>query len=54
MKSWWGDPSKVLKADYFQEKQKEFRAYRYNIYILHKVVLRKYVGCFKDSALVFL
>eukprot|EP00826_Nyctotherus_ovalis_P034109 TRINITY_DN2798_c0_g4_i1.p1 TRINITY_DN2798_c0_g4~~TRINITY_DN2798_c0_g4_i1.p1 ORF type:complete len:391 (-),score=94.28 TRINITY_DN2798_c0_g4_i1:159-1331(-) len=40
MKKWWDKSKDVLGAEYFKEKQKEFRNYQYNIYILHKAALK--------------
>lgn len=36
MKNWWSKGKTILKAEYFKEKQKEFRSYQSNIYILHR------------------
>lgn len=36
MKSWWDSSRRVVKDDYLRVKQKEFRAYKYNMYILNK------------------
>ena len=52
MKKWWS--KEVIDTEYFKEKQKEFRNYQYNIYILHKVILVLILGCLKDSTLVLL
>lgn len=39
MKDWWNE-SRAGADNYLQVGQKQFRSYKYNIYILNKVHLR--------------
>jgi len=41
MKDWW---TQKIEENYLQGKQKQFRCYKFNIYILNKVVYDNYIG----------
>ena len=52
MEKWWDSTDKGLTKDYFQQLQREFKTYKSNIYLLHKVLLLSIIGCLKNPTLV--